>query len=98
MPVGIGRCLGDPGGINRCCRLLLAAGSARANYADVCGVPSAEPGAGGSRTRSIGGAPVDHPFVGLAGDLGHEFEVGVVVQDNEAARLGGSSHKGVDQG
>ena len=48
--------------------------------------------------RSVGGASVDDPLVGLAGDLGDEFEVGVVVEDREAAGFGGRGDEGVDEG
>ncbi len=45
----------------------------------------------------VGGASFDNPLGGLAGDLGNELEVGVVVQYDKASALGDGSDQSVDQ-
>ena len=45
----------------------------------------------------VGGASFDDPLGGLAGDLGDELEVGVVVQYDKASALGDGSDESVDQ-
>lgn len=37
----------------------------------------------GTRTASVGGTSWDDPLMGLASDLGHKFEVGVVMEHHQ---------------
>ena len=45
----------------------------------------------------VGGASFDDPLGGLAGDLGDELEVGVVMQYDKASALGDGSYESVNQ-
>ena len=45
----------------------------------------------------VGGASFDNPLGGLAGDLGNELKVGVVVQYDKASTLGDGCDESVDQ-
>lgn len=53
---------------------------------------------GPTRRRSVRGAACDDPLMRLTGDLGHELEMCVVMEDDEIAGLGHCCYEGVYKG